>query len=237
MEPQRCYIWRWLARHILTLCAHIFEYYHPKANPGIMQITARMVVYCEDNFLEMTLFWKIAKAHCSGNMLIYLNNIALKGYTNASHCKMCFVWFRMWLTSSTYVDVHIYQSAFECQITPYCMMKLSSCCDHQTFFFRASSFLVRLSDCSAADVTFDPVSARFSTGTQPRSVIQQNQNDKGLRFGYESQRYPVYAPWINIQSQLISVWAICLFWKHTRSPVCIIAINVDEQRGAEKQTG
>lgn len=27
MEPQRCYIWRWLVLSILELCAHIFEYY------------------------------------------------------------------------------------------------------------------------------------------------------------------------------------------------------------------
>lgn len=99
-------------------------------------------------------------------------------------------------------------------------------------FVRTSSFLLRLSSSvldSTADLTFDPVSARFSTGTQPRSVIQQNQNNMALHSGYESKLYPVYALQINIQAQHLCVWVTCLFKKHTQSSACIIAINVDEK--------
>lgn len=42
---------------------------------------------------------------------------------------------------------------------------------------------------STADLTFDPVSARLSTGTQPKSVIQQNQNNKALTAGMKASSF------------------------------------------------
>lgn len=107
------------------------------------------------------------------------------------------------------------------------------CCYQCTFFPKTSSLFLRLS-CSVpdstADLTFDPVSARISTGTQPRSVIQQNQNNKALHSGNESKLYPVCAAQINRRALHRCLWALCLFRKLTQSSARIIAINVDAKK-------
>lgn len=107
-------------------------------------------------------------------------------------------------------------------------------CRYQcTFFPRTSSLFLRLS-CSVpdstADLTFDPVSARISSGTQPRSVIQQNQNNKALHSGNESELYPVCAAQINRQAKHHCLWALCSFRKLTQSSARIIAINADAKK-------
>lgn len=126
-----------------------------------------------------------------------LTTMSSKGILSESRRKIGNWLFNTRLTSSTYVHLHINKSAFESQIN---MMKLSLNAKKllvpSYLFVRTSSFLLRLSSSvldSTADLTFDPVSARFSTGTQPRSVIQQNQNNMALHSGYESKLYPVYA--------------------------------------------
>lgn len=65
---------------------------------------------------------------------------------------------------------------------------------HPTYFPERRRVPLRFSRSvpdSTADLTFDPVSWSSSTGTQPRSVTLQNQNNKARRRGNES-RQPVY---------------------------------------------
>lgn len=75
---------------------------------------------------------------------------------------------------------------------------------HPTYFLEHQSFLLRFSRSvpdSTAGLTFDPVSCSSSTGTQPRSVILQNQNNKAQRYGNES-RQPVYEAQIHTPAWL-----------------------------------
>lgn len=68
---------------------------------------------------------------------------------------------------------------------------------------------------STADLTFDPVSWSFSTGTQPRSVMLQNQKNKARRYGNES-RQPVYEEQIHTQVSNSGVRTFTQAWGGAR---------------------
>lgn len=83
---------------------------------------------------------------------------------------------------------------------------------------------------STADLTFDPVSARFSTGTQPRSVILKNQNNKALDSGNEANDTLFMLCRLIYKSSVFLYGCSAYFKKHTQSSACIIAINVDGEK-------
>lgn len=102
------------------------------------------------------------------------------------------------------------------------MNKSSSECQTIQPLSSTSSLLFRFS-CSVpdspADLTFDPVSAWFSTGTQPRSVIQQNQNNKAHHSGNESPR-PLFMCHIQARRSSVRV-LVCLGGSHSRQLVLL----------------
>lgn len=84
------------------------------------------------------------------------------------------------------------QINFLYQIIQFCMVKLSLNEKNMPFpsYFYFLFFYENMeppfpSPDSSADLTFDPLSARVSTGTQPRSVTQH----KALHSGYEGKEY------------------------------------------------
>lgn len=109
-----------------------------------------------------------------------------KGPPSDSHSKTRHWLFSVWLTSSI-MCWHTFTNLFlnvKSLTTMRLITKRGEAAHCRTFFHtykRTSSTLLRFC-CSvldsAADLTFDPLSARFSSGTQPRSVMQQNQNNK-----------------------------------------------------------
>lgn len=170
--------------------------------------------------------------------------LSTMGILMATCCKICNWLFKTCLTSSTYSHLHINKSAFEHQICPYVETIIKEMLpmlpSYLFFFFRTSSLLLRLS-CSVldstADLTFDPVSARFSTGTQPRSVIQQNQNNKALTPEMKANDTLFMLNRLIYKCSIFLYgWSAYLKSTHCRQLALLQSMQM-KKRGTEKQTG
>lgn len=82
---------------------------------------------------------------------------------------------------------------------------------------------------STANLTYDPVLARFPSGTWPRSVMLENQNNKALNSEKWKQMIPCLC---TIDQHITTVLGMsCLFEKHTgtHDATCYIPINADKR--------